>query len=246
MARLIILAESDVGLRCVRWIAENYIDDIGLVVSSSKDIKNVSKEFGFRFLEYKNDEDVIAQVQGDEGNFDLGLLIWWSKLIKVPILNLAQGGFVNTHPSFLPYNRGKHYSFWALVEECPFGVTLHRVDSSLDTGDIVAQTRLEVDWTDSGETLFIKANSAMYDLFTYTYPDLRTCDFSSFPQLNNVGSFHKASEIIHASEIDLEKTYTARELLNVLRAKTFTNQTGCRFQDGGKWYEISVSIKEMK
>lgn len=246
MAKLIIFAEGDVGLKCVKWIAKNFIDDIGLIISSSKDIQDISSESGIRFLEYQTDDDVIEKVGGGKEVFDLGFLIWWPKIIKKPIIDLAKGGFINTHPSFLPYNRGKHYSFWALIEGCPFGVTLHRVDLGIDTGEIVAQLQIETDWTDSGETLFRKAKLAMYELFTSTFPDLRTGNFSSFPQRGGDGSFHKASEIVAASEIDLDQKYTARDLLNLLRAKTFTGQTGCRFQDSGKWYEVSVSIKELK
>jgi hypothetical protein len=43
--------------------------------------------------------------------------------------------------------------------------------------------------------------------------------------------------------IDLEKTYTARDLLNLLRARTFPGYRACTFSDGEASYEVRVEIK---
>ena len=155
-------------------------------------------------------------------------------------------GFVNTHPSLLPHNRGKHYNFWAIVEQAPFGVTLHRVDAGVDSGAIVSQLPIDYDWCDTGETLYYKAQAAMLQLLTITYPSLRNGQFSSIPQNVNAGSFHRASEIESASMIDLEKNYLARNLLNLIRARTFEGHPGCWFTDGGSRYEISITIKKVR
>ena len=47
-----------------------------------------------------------------------------------------------------------------------------------------------------------------------------------------------------ASIINLDQKYRARELLDLLRARTFPGKLSCRFVDGGKEYEIVVHIKE--
>jgi hypothetical protein len=54
---------------------------------------------------------------------------------------------------------------------------------------------------------------------------------------------HYAKEIDAASTIELDKIYTARELVNRLRARTFFGHPACRFEDNGETYEITVNIK---
>lgn len=175
----------------------------------------------------------------------MGVMAWWPKILKRPLLDAPKYGFVNTHPSLLPHNRGKHYNFWALVEQAPFGVTLHRVDSGIDSGDIVAQTRISYDWCDSGGSLYFKAQAAMVSLFCQTYPRLRTGNFEARPQDPKMGSFHHSSEIDMASRIDLDARYQGRELLNLLRARTFEGYPGCWFEEAGDRYEVSVSIRKV-
>jgi len=166
-------------------------------------------------------------------------------MLKKPLLYTPRLGFINTHPSLLPHNRGKHYNFWALVEQAPFGVTLHCVDSGVDTGPIVAQSTLAYDWCDTGETLYNKAKTAMVELFCKTYPILRTEQYDTKPQNAGMGSFHRASELESASQIDLDALYRARDLLNLLRARTFQGYPGCWFEEAGNCYEISVKIRKV-
>ena len=98
---------------------------------------------------------------------DLGLLCWWPTLIKAPLLDLPQRGFINTHPSLLPYGRGKHPYVWSLLDQTPFGVSLHWVDDSTDGGAVAFQNPLPVTWCDTGETLYrrsCEADSAVLPL----------------------------------------------------------------------------------
>jgi methionyl-tRNA formyltransferase len=53
---------------------------------------------------------------------------------------LAPLGALNLHPSLLPAYRGPAPLFWQLrAGEARTGVTLHRIDEGVDTGDIVSQ-----------------------------------------------------------------------------------------------------------
>ena len=41
--------------------------------------------------------------------------------------------------SYLPWNRGADPNFWSILEDTPKGVTIHIMDESIDTGDILYQ-----------------------------------------------------------------------------------------------------------
>jgi methionyl-tRNA formyltransferase len=242
--KLLLLADGYVGLEIAKWLIANFPKDVGLIVTTTdNDVAAVARDAEARSLVFQSSAQ-IAEFAAKEGlSFDLGLLAWWPKMIRAPLLDLPRRGFVNTHPSLLPHNRGKHYNFWSIVERVPFGVSLHMVEQGVDSGDIVAQTELPCGWEDTGGTLFYKARDAMLKLVQDTYPKLRGLDFKLRPQDLAAGTLHHSSELEGASSIELDKTYTARELLNLFRARTFPGYPACTFSDGDASYEVRVEIK---
>ena len=60
------------------------------------------------------------------------------------LLDLPRHGCLNLHPSLLPTYRGPEPLFWiARNDERVSGITLHFLSRNVDSGDIVAQTRIE-------------------------------------------------------------------------------------------------------
>jgi methionyl-tRNA formyltransferase len=126
--RLLLMADGSVGHEIASFLMRSYPGDISLLVTSEpNEISRLAEENGIPVTTYLSDEELMNQF--DRG-FDLGVLAWWPYLLKPRVLAMPRLGFINTHPSLLPHNRGKHYNFWALVEQAPFGVTLHRVDAA--------------------------------------------------------------------------------------------------------------------
>lgn len=177
-------------------------------------------------------------------NADLGVLAWWPFIIKDPVLEIPRLGMLNFHPSFLPYNRGKHYNFWTIVEDVPFGVTIHWVDRGVDTGDIAFQAIIEKTWEDTGETLYEKAQTEIVRLFIDNFPRIIRSDIPRIPQNANKGSYHKANELDIASRIDLDNSYLAKDLLNIIRARTFPPYPAAWFKDGDQVYEVRIDISK--
>jgi len=186
--------------------------------------------------------DTVARIK--ELQLDLGVLAWWPYIIKEPILSIARLGLLNFHPSYLPYNRGKNYNFWTIVEETPFGVSIQAVDGGVDTGPIAFQSRIDKSWEDTGETLYEKAQKEMVRLFIESFPSIKSGNIPKATQDLSRGSFHKASELDPASCIELDKLYRARDLLNILRARTFQPHPGAWFIENGEEYEVRVEIKK--
>lgn len=67
-----------------------------------------------------------------------------TRIIQYPILKCSSAIFINIHTGITPLYRGVHGGYWALVnhdrENC--GVTIHLVDSGIDTGKIIEQCRI--------------------------------------------------------------------------------------------------------
>ena len=241
--KLLLFADKFVGLNISKYLLENYPEDLLLVVTKQRnEIFQLVEQCGIPVCVFETSGSLITRLTDE---VDLGVLAWWPDILRSPLLEVPRYGFLNTHPSFLPYNRGKHYNFWAIVEQAPFGVTIHWADTRVDTGGIVAQKKIEYDWCDNGGTLYFRAQEETISLFFQTYPLVRIGVFDSIPQDQEIGSYHHSSEIDQVSEINLDRMYRARDLLNLLRARTFEGYPGCWFEESGSRFEISISIKKV-
>ncbi len=172
---------------------------------------------------------------------DVLLLAWWPYLLRGDDLALAPV-VLNMHPSLLPHCRGKDPNFWAIVGQRPFGVSLHHVDASIDGGAVAFQREIAFDWTATGRTLYEAAEAEMLRLFIESYPAIAAGRIPRIAQDSKAGSAHRRAELEPASLIDLDAPTTARQLLNLLRARTFAPWPACRFTDSGETYEARVEI----
>jgi methionyl-tRNA formyltransferase len=63
--------------------------------------------------------------------------------VPSPLLSLPHHGFFNLHPSLLPQLRGPFPLFWAFrLGKQQTGVTIHKMDTDLDTGAIALQQEI--------------------------------------------------------------------------------------------------------
>ena len=143
----------------------------------------------------------------------------------------------------LPHGRGKDPNFWAIVEGSPFGVTIHHVVPDVDAGDIAFAREIAYGWEDTGESLYRKAAAAIVELFRESYPRIVNFDIPRSAQDRAGGSSHRRSELDEHSLIDLDRRYTARELLNLLRARTFERTRLSVRRKAAIRYEVWVSIR---
>lgn len=245
-----VFANDEVGNKTIKFLLQNYPDDVKFVVCTDEKslVYQTLLEYNLEkskiiFNDELQNENVISKLISYKVNFIL--LAWWPYKIKEPILSIPLIGVLNFHPSLLPYNRGKNYNFWTIVEDSPFGVSIHFIDEKIDTGDIVFQRKIKKDWTDTGETLYKKASETMLNLFYDKYKEIREQKFNRISQDKTKGSFRWAKEMALASKIELNSTYTARELLNLLRAKSFPPHPGIWFEENGEKYEVLINIKKI-
>jgi len=116
-------------------------------------------------------------------------------LIKQSQLQLCRRPIVNLHISFLPYNRGAHPVFWALMEKTPLGVSIHEIDSGIDTGPILTQELAEgIDETMSFRMVHHRLLRQIEELFVQNWPNIR--DQSIKPQKQaHKGSYHNVADL---------------------------------------------------
>ena len=80
--------------------------------------------------------------------YDPDLMLCWGFPWKIPqaALDAPRLGSVNMHPALLPRHRGPIPLAWALRDGDPaWGATWHRMDSELDTGNLLAQGSVPIE-----------------------------------------------------------------------------------------------------
>ncbi len=248
--KIALFADKYVGLQSTAYLTKNYPEHISFIVCTNEE----SSVFSFlKEISFQNDKILFnADIDTEEmrnklalSRLDYIILAWWPYIIKERIHSLPKVGTINFHPSLLPHNRGKHYNFWTIVENSPFGVSIHFVDNSIDSGDIIFQKEIEKTWEDTGKTLYYKAQQAMTELFIENYPKLLNGDYTKTKQNLTQGNLHYGRELNIASKIDLDKEYRALDLINLLRARTFEGYPACYFYDNGIEYQIRVKIERI-
>lgn len=88
-----------------------------------------------------------------ECNADLGIVLG-TRILKPTTFSIPQLGCINLHKGKVPEYRGMPPGFWELYDgAATAGVTVHFVDSKLDTGDIVATGEFEISPRETPDTL---------------------------------------------------------------------------------------------
>ncbi len=83
------------------------------------------------------------------------------------------------------------------------------------------------------------------ELFRDTIDEVLSGRLAPIAQDRSASSSHTAADMAEASLIDLDAPTTAREMLNVIRAKMFDPHPAARFRDGGRTYSVRVAIAEV-
>lgn len=93
-------------------------------------------------------------------NLNVGLMMTFPFILTEEIWKLPEKGFINFHYGLLPQCRGPQPVLWHLLNnDSEAGVTLHKVDGGIDTGEIVMQERTPIAETDTYGSLQSKLGS---------------------------------------------------------------------------------------
>ncbi|MFJ5397587.1 bifunctional UDP-4-amino-4-deoxy-L-arabinose formyltransferase/UDP-glucuronic acid oxidase ArnA [Pectobacterium sp. CHL-2024] len=149
---------------------------------------------------------------------DVIFSFYYRTLLSDDILPLPSFGAFNLHGSLLPRYRGRAPVNWVLVNgETQTGVTLHKMVSRADAGDIVAQSVVAIDEEDTALTLHGKCRTAAAALLAQQLPLIRSREITLTPQDDSRASYFGRRTAADGL-IDWQKS--AREINNLIRAVT--------------------------
>ena len=111
-------------------------------------------------------------------------------IIKQEIIDLFPDKIINMHISLLPYNKGADPNLWSYLENSPKGVTIHKIDNGLDTGDIILQKEVQDNLAeDTLKTSYDRLIQEIVKLFADNAEDILNNKITSHEQ-QGTGSMH--------------------------------------------------------
>ena len=244
--RVALFATGSVGLEVARLLAAHQAEVPLLVLDQGTEDRALAEVFessGTDVIRSGGHREQHLAGEVSSRRIELALLAWWPYLLHHEVIEAVSRATLNFHPSLLPHCRGKDPNFWSIVEERPFGVTIHHVALGIDEGPVAFQREIPVSWSDTGGTLYAEARAAVVALFEEHIEEILAGEIPRLETSPEAGSVHRRAELDPASRISLEGEYTGRALLNILRARTFAPHPGAWFEDESGRFEVRVEIR---
>ncbi|WP_027713631.1 bifunctional UDP-4-amino-4-deoxy-L-arabinose formyltransferase/UDP-glucuronic acid oxidase ArnA [Dickeya chrysanthemi] len=149
---------------------------------------------------------------------DVIFSFYYRHLLSDAILQSATHGAYNLHGSLLPRYRGRAPLNWALVNgETETGVTLHRMVTRADAGNIVAQQRVAIDESDTALSLHRKLRDVAEQLLKDALPAIAAGKANDIPQDESQATY-VGRRTPEDGRVEWQKP--ARTLYNLVRAVT--------------------------
>jgi folate-dependent phosphoribosylglycinamide formyltransferase PurN len=121
--------------------------DATVAVASSRDsLRAVAEAHGVpvHFVNNYHSPEAIALMR--EADADLGVVLG-TNILKESVFKIPRLGSINVHQGLAPYYRGCPAVFWELFnDEREVGLTVHFVETKVDTGKIVMQETVPLEY----------------------------------------------------------------------------------------------------
>lgn len=218
---LIFLGVNDAGMQIYEWLCDR---------------QNVRVH---ALLTTKDQLQLIKEVQPD-----YVVSCGYRHIVPEELLDIPAEGYLNLHTAYLPYNRGANPNVWSIVDDTPAGVTIHWMDAGLDTGDIIAQKKVETEFSDTGKDLYQKLEEAQVALFKDVWPQITTGEVDAVQQSDAAGTYHHTSDFEELCELNPEEEVQVKEFLDRLRALTFPPYDNAQIEIDGETYTIEINISK--
>lgn len=214
-----IAGKNNIAINIAQYVLDNFADyKIVSIINQNDNGKNHFQLSYKLFCENNNIEIVqLKDIYPIENLIFLSLE--FDKIVNPQLFKTRE--LFNIHFSLLPAYKGMYTSALPIINgENKSGVTLHKIDVGIDTGNIIAQTSFKIDFKMTGQELYNKYINYGTDLIKKILVQIIQKNYTETPQPIQGASYYSKSTIDYQNlVIDLNKT--AFEIYNQIRAFSF-------------------------
>ncbi len=161
--RILFLGTRKLGFVGLRYLVKQGFNIVGVVTKDFEITEGYTTKEFTAFCEQNNIPLFITEKihsgpiyeELKRLRFDMGISLYWRRLIKEPLIKIAPAGFINAHASDLPKYRGFAATSWSiLLGDVYCGLCIHRVVPGIaDNGNILRYCKISLDEDTTIKTL---------------------------------------------------------------------------------------------
>ncbi|MEW6079654.1 MAG: methionyl-tRNA formyltransferase [Thermodesulfobacteriota bacterium] len=181
-------------------------------------VKIAARRLGIPVLQPASvrDEAFIREMAG--WNPDLLVVVSFGRILPKALLDIPRLGAVNIHPSLLPAYRGPSPIQWAVVNmETVTGVTSIYMDEGMDSGDMIASVKTDIDPGETAGELHDRLAVIGSDLLKQTIRMVAAGQARRTPQDHSRATF---APLLTKSHGRIDWSRPARELVAFIHGMT--------------------------
>lgn len=226
MKKRLVLIGNNKGMEtlCDFFCVRSEIDVVALIHSS----KAGSEQAAQKYADMYGANRVLHPTRKDEEEYnhflaqitnlhpDMAICYSYDRIFDEPFLSIFKGEVYNLHGALLPKYRGQNVLNWVLVNgETSTGMTLHKMDSGIDSGPIVYQKEIKIDFEDTAVTLKEKMDRSVSEILDIFLPDIVNGSIRTKVQDDSLATyFHRR----HPEDGEIDWDRSPIEIYNLIRA----------------------------
>jgi len=179
-------------------------------------VKLLAQEHGLPVVQPATLKEEGVRVRMAAFEPDVVVVVAYGQILPAQILNLPKLGCVNVHASLLPRWRGAAPIARAIeAGDRITGVTLMQMDAGLDTGAIIASSKIEVDKTETSAGLHDKLANLGAELLVHSLPAYISGELKPVAQSDEAATY---APKLAKRESSIDWSGTATQIRDKVRA----------------------------
>ena len=168
---------------------------------------------------------------------DLGISMYYAKVIPNDLLQIPTLGSYNFHPSLLPKHRGCFSAPWAIIDDDTLtGVSCHKMVEAVDRGPILCQSSVPIADDETAYSLYHKLTDSALDLLKEAL--IKAPNAAAFLcAQSGKGSYHKRA-VPHDGLID--PAWSDEQIDRFVRALYFPPYPPAQIRIGEHLYDVET------
>ena len=225
--RILFMGTPDFAAASLKAMTDAGLDVVGVVSQPDRpkgrghklvptDVKAAALEAGIENI-YQPEKLRNGELQPvlDKLKPELIVVVAYGKILPDYIIDYPKYGCVNVHASLLPKYRGAGPIQWAIINgEKVTGVTTMKMDSGLDTGDMLEKVEITLDKKETGGSLFDKLSAKGAALCVHTLAELEKGTITPQKQGESTTEYAK---MLNKKSGEIDWTKTAVEIERLIR-----------------------------
>ncbi len=186
--KIVFMGTPDFAVEALKELIDNNYNIVGVITSPDKPagrgrklnisaVKKYALLNNLTILQPKNLKAPEFTTELEKLNADLQIVVAFRMLPEI-VWNMPRYGTFNLHASLLPQYRGAAPINWAIINgEKETGVTTFFIEHKIDTGNILFNEKVNIDYNDTAENLHDKLMSLGAKLVTKTVDKIIENDY---------------------------------------------------------------------